>query len=115
MTVSYAGLNGLKCVEHVALHHDELRDTVHHNSILERYQVNPSATTLAASYRTKLMAQGANLISNLIKELGREWSCTYAGTICLEDTIDLANLIGSYTQTCASTCTNRVRGGDKGV
>ena len=55
--VSYTSLDGVKTIEHVALHHDEVSHTIHHNGILQGYQVNPTATAFTTGYRTIFMTE----------------------------------------------------------
>ena len=49
--VGYACLDGLKLVEHVALHHNQLGDTVYHDGILQGNEVNPTTTAFASGYK----------------------------------------------------------------
>ena len=61
------------------------------------------------------MPQVTNLLTRFIEQLSREWACTYTSAISLHDTIYITNLIGTDTQTCAGSRTDRIRGGDKWI
>ena len=72
LLVCNASLDCGECVKNVALHKDEVGDTVDHNSVLESYKVNPSATALTACNGTVLMAAVAHQSTVGVKELCRE-------------------------------------------
>ena len=50
-----------------------------------------------------------NLGTSLIEELCWEWTCTYASTVSLHDTIDIADTVRTDTQTDAGTRTDGIR------
>ena len=49
------------------------------------------------------------------RKFRRERTRTYTRTICLEDTVHFANLIGSYAQARAGSCTNGIGRSDKRI
>ena len=113
--ISNTSLDGIECIEHVALHHDQFGNTVYHNGIFQSYQVNPSATTFTSCYRTEFMSQCAHLVTSLVEQFCRERTGTYTSTVCLEDTEHLADTVRSYSQTGAGTCTNRIGRSNKRI
>ena len=74
--VGYTGLDSLKGIEHVALHHDEVCHTIDHDRIFQRYEVNPTTATLTTSNRTELVSEGAELVAYLVEHFGREGTDT---------------------------------------
>ncbi len=54
-------------------------------------------------------------LAGLIEELCGEWSCTYTCAVSLHNAIDIADLVWTNAETCASTCTNCVTGGDERI
>ena len=109
--VAYAYLDSVEIVEYVALHHDERSRAVHHHGVLQCYEIEPSATAWTTSSSAKLMTDLAQLFSYLVKQLGWEWTFAYTCAVCLEDTIYLADMLRSHTQTGASTCAEGIAGG----
>ena len=61
------------------------------------------------------MSQRADLVAGFVKQFRRERTCAHTCTICFEDTINLANLIGRDAQTCACTGTDSVGGSDERI
>ena len=113
--IGRAGLDGVEAIEDIALHHDELGDTVDHDAVAEGYQVDPTATALTTGDSTILMAQVTDALARLVEQLGGEWTGTDTGTVGLHDTIDLANLVGTNAQTGAGACTDGVAGSYEGI
>lgn len=101
--ISHTSLDFVKVIEDVALHHDELSDTVEHDCIAESHEVNPTATTLTAGHCTVFMTEVTDALAGGIEKLGREGTAADAGTVCLEDTEHLTNLVGGHAE--AGTCT----------
>ena len=113
--ISGTCLDGVEAIKHITLHHDELGDTIHHNTVTKGYEVNPSTTTLTTSDGTILMTEVTNLLASLIEQLCGERTSTYTCAVGLHDAKDLANLVRTDTQTCAGTRTNGVGRGDKRI
>ena len=113
--VSRASLDGGEIVEHVALHHDELRNPVDHNRIAKGYKVNPTAATFTTRYSAILMTQVANLLARLVEQLGGERTCANTRAVSLHDAKHLANLVRTNAQTRAGTSTNGVGRGHERI
>ena len=113
--IGSAGLDGVEAIEDIALHHDELGDTIDHDAVAEGYQVDPTATALTTGDCAILMAQVTDALAGLVEQLGGEWTGTDTGAVGLHDAIDLANLVGTNAQTGAGSCTDGVAGGDEGI
>ena len=110
-----AGLDGVEAIEDIALHHDELGDTIDHDAVAQGYEVDPTTTTLTTGDCTILMAKVTDALARLVEQFGGEWTGTDTGAVGLHDAIDLANLIGANAQTGAGSCTDGVAGGDEGI
>ena len=106
--IAVAGFDGVEAVEDVALHHDELGDTVEHNGVAHSNEVNPAAATLATCYGAILMADGADSSAGFVEKLCGEWAGSDAGAICLEDAVNVADSVWSYAKTGASSGANGV-------
>ena len=103
--VCYCSLDGLHCVEHVGLHHNQLCDAVHHNCVFERYEVKPTATTLSSRSRAEFAANFCQQITCLVIEFCRERSTTHACAVCFENTENFSDFVWCYAQTGASSGT----------
>ena len=110
-----AGLDGVEAIEDIALHHDELGDTIDHDAVAQGYQVDPTATALTTSDCTILMAEVTDALARLVEQLGGEGTGTDTGAVGLHDAIDLANLVGTNAQTGAGSGTDGVAGSDEGI
>ena len=113
--VSRTSLDGGEVVEHVALHHDELGDAIHHNRIAQGHEVNPTTTALTTCDGTILVAKVANLLARLVEELCGERTSTHTCAVSLHDAEHLANLVGTNAQARAGTSADGVRRGHKGI
>ena len=110
-----AGLDGVEAIEDIALHHDELGDTIDHDAVAQGYQVDPTATALTTGDGTVLMTEVTDALARLVEQLGGEGTGTDTGTVGLHDAIDLANLVGTNAQTGAGTSTDGVAGSYEGI
>ena len=110
-----AGLDGVEAIEDIALHHDELGDTIDHDRVAEGYQVDPTTTALTTGDCTILMTEVTDALARLIEQLGGERTGTDTGTVGLHDTKHFANLVGTDAQTGAGACTDGVTGSDEGI
>ena len=113
--VGGADLDGVEAVEHIALHHDEVRDAVYHNGVLEGHEVNPTAAAVAARDGTKFVANAANLLARLVEEFHGEGARANARAVCLEDAEDVADGVGRHAETRADASARGRGGGDEGV
>ena len=104
--VSNTSLDCFESIEHIALHHNQFGNPVYHNGILQRNEVNPTATTLTTCNRTELMSQRTHLVSCFIKQFSRERTCSYASTICFEVTVNFSDTFWSYAQSGSGPGTN---------
>ena len=115
MLVGNASLDGIESVEHIALHHDQLGDAVHHDRILQGYEVDPATTALTACDCSILMTQVADGLARLIEQLRGERTSADTGAVSLHDTKDIADLIRTDAKTRASAGTDGIRRGDEGI
>ena len=103
-----AGLDGIEAIEDIALHHDELGDTIDHDAVAQGYQVDPTAAALTTGDCTILMTEVTDALARLVAQLGGEGTGTDTGAVGLHDAIDLANLVGTNAQTGAGSCTDGI-------
>ena len=61
------------------------------------------------------MAEVSDRLTRFIEEFCGEWTCADTGAVGFHDTIDVANLVGTDAKTCAGTCADGVRRGDKRI
>ena len=61
------------------------------------------------------MSQRTHLVSCFIKQFSRERTCSYASTICFEDTVNFSDTVGSYAQSGAGTGTNCIGRSNKRI
>ena len=95
--VSHARLYRIERIQDIALHHDKLADSVEHDGILQRYQVNPTAAAFTTGNSSELVPQLPYLVAHFVEQLCRERTASDACAIGLEDIIDLANIPGRDT------------------
>ena len=100
--VGRAHLDGFEAIEHVALHHYAVGYTVNHDGIFKCYEVEPAAAAVTTRYCTVLVANVANGVAGFV-ELRLRRTTTHTGAVGLENTKDMANGVGGYTQTGAYT------------
>lgn len=106
--VSRTSLDCRECVEHVALHHNQLSDTAEHNCITESHKVYPSATAFTSSHRAIFMTEVAYFTAGLVKKFCRERTAAHACAISLENTEHLTNAAWSHTKAAACSGTDGV-------
>ena len=99
--VGGAYLDGLETVEHVALHHHEVRHAVDHDGVFEGYEVEPAAAAVAPRDGTVFIADVADGVAGLVEQLHGEGAASDTCAVCLEDAEDVADGVGSDTQTGA--------------
>ena len=90
LLISHACLDGGERIEHVALHHDELRDSVHHNGISKCHEVDPSTSAVAPGYGTVLMPNLTDAVARLVEKFDGERPGSHTCRISFEDTEHLA-------------------------
>ena len=95
-TVSGSNLNGVEVVHNVRLHHNQLGNTVNHNRILQRHQVEPTATTRTTCYSTELVTDTAQLLTYLVKELCGERTAANPCGVCLPWNTGLRDMADSF-------------------
>ena len=81
-----------------------MRNSVNHNAIAKRNKVEPTATAFAARDGAVLVTELADGLANIVEQLGWERTSTHACAVGLEDSENLANLVRTDAQTCASAC-----------
>ena len=77
--------------------------------------INPPTTTTTTGNGTEFVSERTNLVARLVEELGGERTSPHTRAISLEDTIDIANLARSHTQTRAGARTNSVGRSDERI
>ena len=90
--VCNCNLNGIKRIQHICLHHNQVGCAVYHNGVLECGEIQPSGPPRPSGGGSELVAFLAEFLSNGIVEFSRERSASNSGAVGLENSKDLAHL-----------------------
>ena len=101
--VGYTGLDGLKTVEDITLHHDEFCNTINHYRVTELDEIDPAATALTASNSTILMSKVTDFPAGFVKKLRGERAGADTRAVGFHDAIYVTYFVGAYPQ--SGTCT----------
>ena len=115
LLVGHAHLDFLKRIQHIRLHHHQVRHTVHHDGIFQCHKIHPATTAVATRHRTKLFAHTANFLTRFVKQFYGERTTSHTSRVSLENTPHTTNALGSNTQTGANTANGGRRRGNKGI
>ena len=113
--VGHAHLDFFKRIQHIRLHHHQVRHTVHHNGIFQCHKVYPTTTAVATGHSTKLFAHTANLLACLVKQFHGERTTSHTSGVGFENTPHTTNALGSNAQARANTANGGRRGRHKWI
>ena len=66
--IAHASLDGVETVENIALHHDELGDSVDHDAVAQLDEVDPTAAALTTGDSSIFVADGTDSLTSLVEE-----------------------------------------------
>ena len=98
LAVGHASLDCVESVEHIALHHDELCNSVYHYSVAKCNEVDPSAAALSSCNGSIFVSEITQSASGLVEKLCRERTSSDTCTVSLHNAVNLSNLVGAYAE-----------------
>ena len=110
-----AGLDFSEAVEHVGFHEVELGDAVEHDGVAESRQVYPAGAAGTAGGGAKFATSLADLLADLVVELGGKGAAANAGAVRFGNAVDFVDVARGDAEARAGAGGNGAGRGDVGI